>query len=103
MPAPSDGGRDHVSTAFANAEVVRVLLGAADIPIYTVDVAGRVTSWNRAAERRFGYKTEEIVGAPLQTLVPAEDLAKQQALWKRAFSGERIDPISGCPAWTELS
>jgi PAS domain S-box-containing protein len=81
-----------MSTAFAEAEVVRALLDIVDVPIYTFDLAGRVTSWNRAAERRFGYKTEEIVGAPLETIVPAEDLAEQQAIWTRAFSGERIDP-----------
>jgi PAS domain S-box-containing protein len=79
-------------TAFANAQVVRALLDTVDIPIYTIDLAGRVTSWNRAAERRFGYKTEEIVGAPLETIVPAEDLAEQQAIWTRAFSGEQIAP-----------
>jgi GAF domain-containing protein len=34
----------------------------ADYAIITLDLAGRVTTWNRGAERVFGYAAEEILG-----------------------------------------
>jgi PAS domain S-box-containing protein len=42
--------------------------------IITVDAAGDVSSWNRAAERLFGYSAPEIVGRPVAILVPEERL-----------------------------
>ncbi len=40
--------------------------------ILSTDRDGRITSWNRGAERIFGYKVEEIVGRPWLDLAPAD-------------------------------
>ena len=36
--------------------------GVADYAIFLLDTSGRVTSWNTAAQKVVGYKTDEIVG-----------------------------------------
>jgi PAS domain S-box-containing protein len=41
--------------------------------ILSLDRAGRVASWNRGAERLFGYEASEIVGRPLKDLLPDAD------------------------------
>jgi PAS domain S-box-containing protein len=38
--------------------------------ILSLDRAGQVASWNRGAERLFGYEASEIVGRPLKELLP---------------------------------
>ncbi len=40
--------------------------------IVVADPEGRVTLFNPAAERIFGYRPEEVVGRPLDLLIPAE-------------------------------
>ena len=44
---------------------------SADV-IFALDIEQRFRSWNRAAERIFGWRAEEIVGKPLTVLLPPE-------------------------------
>jgi PAS domain S-box-containing protein len=46
-----------------------LLLELSPIAITTVDPDDRVTSWNPAAERLFGYTAEEVIGRNIDTLV----------------------------------
>jgi PAS domain S-box-containing protein len=50
------------------------VIAAGTEAIITVDAAGTVSSWNRAAEHLFGYGAGEIVGRPIALLVPEERL-----------------------------
>jgi PAS domain S-box-containing protein len=47
-----------------------------DYAIFTLDRAGRVTSWNSGAERIKGYVTEEILGQHFSVFYPPEDVAR---------------------------
>lgn len=55
--------------------------------IYTRDLKGIITSWNRSAERIFGYKPEEIIGQSVEILIP-EDL-------KSSFKNEFTEANEG--------
>ena len=44
-----------------------------DYAIITTNAAGRVTSWNKGAERIFGYSDGEIMGEPIERLFVPED------------------------------
>jgi len=50
----------------------RALVESAVDAIVTSDSTGRITSWNPAAERLFGYSAEDVVGRPLTILMPEE-------------------------------
>jgi PAS domain S-box-containing protein len=49
-----------------------LFVSATDV-ILTHDLDGRVTSFNPAAERVLGWRAEEIVGCPIESLMAAED------------------------------
>ena len=54
---------------------------------------GTVTSWNGGAEDIFGYRADEMVGQPLQRLLPPDRPDEQGALLARIARGERVEPF----------
>ncbi|MFQ3583405.1 MAG: PAS domain S-box protein [Cyanobacteriota bacterium] len=42
--------------------------------IFSTDLQGVVTSWNRGAEQLYGYSAAEAIGIPLQSLILGEEL-----------------------------
>jgi PAS domain S-box-containing protein len=59
--------------------------------IVSIDLTGRVNSWNRGAEALFGYAREEIVGRPIFTIVPAELHEEERAIFAKVQAGERVE------------
>lgn len=49
--------------------------GATNYAIYMLDPEGRVTIWNRGAERIKGWREAEIVGRHFSTFYPADEIA----------------------------
>lgn len=62
-----------------------------DDAIASKDLNGIVTSWNRGAERIFGYSAEEIVGRSITILIPPDHLAEEPRILERIRRGERVD------------
>ena len=58
--------------------------------IISKDLNGIITSWNRSAERIFGYSEEEIVGKPITTIIPAELSGDEPQILEKIRRGERI-------------
>ena len=61
--------------------------------VYGKSLDGLVTEWNPGAERLYGYAREEIVGQPVQTLVPADLVEEETLLLARVTRGERVPPF----------
>ena len=68
---------------------LRAIVDAAPVGIYTADAAGRVVTWNPAAERMFGWTAAEVVGQPLRVL-PPDRLDRHAALRRRVWAGESV-------------
>jgi len=54
------------------------LFDSANDAIMTVNLEDRVTSWNKAAEKLFGWKAEEVIGKKLSPLVVPEELKAER-------------------------
>jgi len=59
--------------------------------ITSKDLNGIITSWNRGAERLFGYTEQEIVGQPVTTLMPPDRINEEPGILERIRNGERIE------------
>lgn len=70
----------------ANERVAEIVRAAQDA-IFEVDQGGRITLWNAAAERLFGYVEREAVGMPLARLVPADRQDEVERVRAAARSG----------------
>jgi PAS domain S-box-containing protein len=50
---------------------LRAVIDSSPLPIYAIDTADVVLSWNHAAEALFGWRAEEVVGRPLP-IIPSD-------------------------------
>ena len=55
------------------------------------DLAGTITSWNRGAEKLYGYAAEEIVGTPISVLIAPGHEDDFPVIMQRLAAGERIE------------
>jgi PAS domain S-box-containing protein len=62
-----------------------------DDAIASKDLTGIVTSWNRAAERLFGYSAAEIVGHPIAVLAAPGRETEMPMILERICRGEHVD------------
>lgn len=69
------------------AEVVRSTLDA----VLSKDLNGIITSWNPAAERLYGYSSEEAIGRHISFIVPADHKNEEQVIIDRVRGGERLE------------
>jgi PAS domain S-box-containing protein len=90
MPPPSSAAlkKDELTALqFRLAAIIE----SSDDAIIGKDLKGRVTDWNRAAERIFGYTSAEMIGRPVKILIPADRQAEEASILRRIRRGERID------------
>lgn len=61
----------------ANEAKYRALLEAAPDAVFVLDIEARIVITNSQAERMFGYTRHEMLGRPLEMLVPGGDIARR--------------------------
>ncbi|HTP27332.1 MAG TPA: PAS domain S-box protein [Anaeromyxobacteraceae bacterium] len=75
----------------ARASLLASIVDCSDDAIISKTLDGVVTSWNRAAERVYGYKGEEILGSSITLVVSPERPDEMTEILARIKSGERVD------------
>jgi PAS domain S-box-containing protein len=59
--------------------------------VISTDLDGHIMTWNRSAERIFGYKAEEVIGKPVTILIPPERYDEEPGILERIRRGERVE------------
>ncbi len=69
----------------------RVIEESTEDAIIGKTLDGTITSWNRAAEKLYGYSAEEAVGKSIRIIVPPEKTAELSDILERLKNGEKIE------------
>ncbi len=67
------------------------IVESSDDSIITENVDGIITSWNKSAQRVFGYTAEEVIGKSITILIPPDRHDEEPAIVERIRRGEHID------------
>jgi PAS domain S-box-containing protein len=67
------------------------IVRSSDDAIIGKTLQGIITSWNRGAERIFGYLAPEILGQPLRLLIPPERADEELDILARIARGESVE------------
>src|SRR5262249_47195270 len=78
------------SAELAAEHLAAVVESSADA-IISKDLNGVITSWNRGAQRLFGYTAQDVIGQPITMLFPPDRLDEEAEIIGRIRRGERVD------------
>ena len=73
------------------AQRLAAIVECSDDAIISKDLKGIVTSWNKAAERIFGYAAHEAIGQSILLIIPPERHQEEPGILERIGRGERVD------------
>jgi len=67
------------------------IIESSDDAIISKDLNGFITSWNKAAERIFGYLAAEVMGRHITLIIPVERLTEEDKILTTLKTGNRVD------------
>jgi PAS domain S-box-containing protein len=77
----------------ATTQFLHTLVQESPLPIVSLDAEARVTSWNQAATKLFGWTEEEVLGRELPYVPPGQE-AEADALWNHGTHHGIRGPLS---------
>ncbi|HEY7449966.1 MAG TPA: PAS domain S-box protein [Vicinamibacterales bacterium] len=81
---------DRVARDLAARRLLAVV-NSSDDAIVTKTLDGIITSWNRAAERMFGFTAAEAIGQSIRMIIPPELQGEEDSVLAHLRAGETVD------------
>jgi two-component system sensor kinase FixL len=75
----------------AQSTWLAAIIESSDDAIIAKDLNGVILSWNRAAERLFGYTAAEVFGQPITVIFPPDRIEEEAVILDRIRRGETVD------------
>ena len=67
------------------------VIESSDDAIISKDLNSTITSWNRSAERMFGYTSAEAIGQSIRMIIPADLQDEEDTVLTRIRAGQMVD------------
>ncbi len=71
--------------------LLAAIVDSSDDAIVSKRLDGTITSWNRSAERLFGYSADEAIGQHITLVVPPDRRQEEVGILEKLRRGERVD------------
>ena len=92
--------QQHLSTTNLQLEnkveaqsLLAAIVASSDDAIVSKTLDGKITSWNKGAERLFGYTAQEAIGQSIHLIVPPEGRDQVTGILDRIRHGERVEHL----------
>jgi PAS domain S-box-containing protein len=73
--------------------LLAAIVESSDDAIFSKTLDGIITSWNKAAERMYGYSVGEVIGKPVSLLMPPDRPNEMKDILERLRRGERMEHL----------
>jgi PAS domain S-box-containing protein len=73
------------------ADFLAAIVASSEDAIYSKDREALITSWNRAAQRLYGYAADEVLGRPVSILIPEDKKGEEFDILHRILDGQRVE------------
>jgi diguanylate cyclase (GGDEF)-like protein/PAS domain S-box-containing protein len=90
-PEPRAGALGHVHQAIDAAFYLSSVVASSDDAIISKDLNGTITSWNKGAERMFGYSAPEATGRSISILIPPDRGDEELRILEQIRAGQRVE------------
>ena len=71
--------------------LLSAIVDSSEDAIIRKDLNGIIMSWNKSAERLFGYSAEEAIGQSILLLIPPDRVGEEPGILDRMKHGERVE------------
>jgi PAS domain S-box-containing protein len=71
--------------------LLSAIVDCSDDAIISKDLNSIITSWNKSAERLFGYTASEAIGRSITMIIPPDRLDEEPKIIEQLKRGERVD------------
>jgi len=71
--------------------LLAAIVDSSDDAIVSKNLSGIISSWNKSAERLFGYRAAEAIGQHITLIIPREHRDEEIMILERLKRGERVD------------
>lgn len=78
--------------AYSNAALAAIVANAGEA-ILAKDTNGIITAWNPAAEKLYGWASEEVIGKHVNIIVPEDRREELEGLLKTVYGGEAVKDL----------
>jgi PAS domain S-box-containing protein len=79
-----------VALGQSHTQRLAAIIETSDDSILSVDLDGTIATWNRGAEKLFGYTPEEVIGESVEILIPADRRGEEPEILDRIRRGELV-------------
>ncbi len=83
----------HSEQAEISSIRLAAIIESSDDAIISKDLDGIITSWNRGAEKMFGYSAQEAIGKPMMTFIPPERAHEEAEILARIARGGSVNHL----------